>query len=462
MAGWRGVTVVSLCLAAACGTGTGGSTARLPDTSDGGESGATDGGSPGGLGSSRDGGNGSDAGTGGSDVPDGGDGGPGGGGQADGGTTPADGGTGGPLSCPSPAPADVCQTLNPPLGAPVVHRESPVPFDTGTGVSCGTGAYPASGTGVVLHPMQPQGRPPRFDFVDPAGKQIASFGDFSIATFGFDVVPQTSGFAILDGYLGGLGAYPVDILDDHSGRRGGTGGLKALELPGGGVGVFKLHPFACGEADGIEVQRFSDVGVPAQPDPTPLRCPPGFSVMAGNGSGTVLVLLAAVSGTYTGWDAFWLDADLHVLQKFTAPELAAAVNNRGAAIAALLDGSFVLRFDQQWKYRIQPNSTGVDVAPCWLSERPGTDLHVVRGRAAYALTRLTSSGCDGEVEILTPDGQTCGPVGPLGEPDGGQCDVAIGRDGTISRSAGAVGAGPGQPTECLLEFWPGALGRSGF
>jgi hypothetical protein len=456
MAGRRGVMVVCLCLVTACGTGTGGSTARFPGTVDGGESGGTDGGAPGAPGSPGDGGSASDAGTADSGVPDGG------GGGSDAGTTPPDGGTGSPLSCASPAPADVCQTLNPPLAAPVVHRESEVPSDIGNGLSCGTGAYPASGTGVVLHPMQPEGRPPRFDFVDSTGNQVASFGDFSIATFGFDVVPQTSGFAILDGYFGGLGTYPVDIVDDHAGSRGGTGGLKALELPGGGVGIFKFHPYACGEADGIEVQRFSDMGVPAQPDPTPLRCPPGFSVMAGNSSGTVLVLIAAASGTYTGWDAFWLDADLHVLQKFTTPELAAAVNNRGAAIAALLDGSFALRFDQQWKYRIQPNSTQVEAAPCWLSERPGTDLHVVRGRGAYALTRLTSSGCDGEVEIFTPDGQTCGPVGPLGESDGGQCEVAIGRDGTISRSAGAVDAGPGQPAECVLEFWSGALGASGF
>ena len=67
---------------------------------------------------------------------------------------------------------------------------------------------------------------------------------------------------------------------------------------------------------------------------------------------------------------------------------------------------------------------------------------------------------DRTVEVLTPGGQSCG-YASLGGP-AGHCDVAIGRDGTLSRSAYALDAGPEIPAECVLEFWPGAFGPAGF
>jgi hypothetical protein len=340
--------------------------------------------------------------------------------------------------------------------------ENPDPFE---GVACGSGAYPSSGTGVVLHRMEPNGRPPRLDFVDRTGAQIGTDTDFSLATIDIRVFPQATGFAIFNPYVGGIGLYPLALLDDHGSRRGSAAGYDAFELPGSGVGVFTFGENApgCGQQTRVHVQRFEDDGSPALPDPTDLGCYPltPFVVMAGSGSGNVLVLTSRDTPDGKGWDGIWLDAQLRGVGRFSTPELSAVPNDEDAAVAALLDGSFVLRFDGKWLYRIQPGASSVEPAPCWLTARPGTDVHVTRDRNAYVLVHPGVKSCDAAVELVTPQGESCGAVGPI-ESGSETCDVAIGRDGTISGSAYAADAGPGQPRACVLEFWPAALGRTDF
>jgi len=333
--------------------------------------------------------------------------------------------------------------------------------DLGDGVSCGVGAYPSSGTGVVLHRMEPDGRPPRLDYVDRTGTQIASESDFSIASFDITVISQPTGFGVLAPFQGGLGYYPLALKSDHAVGRASAHGYGVFELPGGGVGIFSFREAApgCGERTRVFVQRFEDSGAKALADPTDLGCFPQtpYVLMAGNDAGNVLVLTDRISGAYTGWDGIWLDADLRVVRRFTTPELDAAVNNKDAAVAALVDGSFVLRFDQKWQLRIQPGASTSEPAPCWLAARPGTDVQVTRDRKAYVLVRHGAASCDATLELFTPQGESCGSVGPL-ESGGDTCDVAIGRDGTISGSAYAADAGAGQPRACILKFWPAALG----
>ena len=64
------------------------------------------------------------------------------------------------------------------------------------------------------------------------------------------------------------------------------------------------------------------------------------------------------------------------------------------------------------------------------------------------------------MEVLTPEGRTCGFTAMNGTD--GRCEIAVGGDGTISKDAEAVPAGAGQPRSCVLEFWPGTLGRTGY
>ena len=375
-------------------------------------------------------------------------------------------GGGGSLVCTDPAPADVCASLAPPLGTPVVHTYAER-LDGGPGenVFCGTGAYPASGSGVVLHPVQVQGRPPSFAFVDRTGQDVASYGDFSLATTEIDVIPQATGFGILGVYEGGMGSYGVVFVDDHAAGRGGTLGARVVPLPGGGVGVIGAQwasPTCEPSQDTLlSVQRFEEGGAAALPSPTELGCydqSPDVAI-AGNAAGQVLVLASAFTGTWTGWDGYWLDRDLRLVQRFTVPELAAPSANAGLVIATLLDGSFVLRLGGTWTYRLQPGATAVEPVPCWLASRPTTELLSMRGGTAYAALHRGSEECDRVVEVLTPEGRTCGFV-PLSGTNG-QCQLAFGRDGTLSKGAVAVGSGAGQPRSCVLEFWPAALGPTG-
>jgi len=231
------------------------------------------------------------------------------------------------------------------------------------------------------------------------------------------------------------------------------------------VGVFSVREEApgCNQDTQLLVQRFDESGAPALTDPSDLGCFSQIPIfaMAGNPAGDVLVLVAPSAGSFTGWEGYWLDRDLRVLQKFTAPELAAAPNTLGTSIATLLDGSFVIRFGGQWAYRIEPGATTLEEAPCFLTQRPDTDLQVTQDGNAYALVRGYAASCDESIEVFTPAGETCGPVGPL-EGAGGKCEVALGRDGTISGSADALDAGAGQPRSCVLKFWPAALGKTEF
>jgi hypothetical protein len=375
-------------------------------------------------------------------------------------------GGGGSAVCTDPAPADVCSSLAPPLGTSVVHTYLEH-LDGGPGENgfCGTGAYPASGSGVVLHPVQLQGRPPSFAFVDRTGQDVATYGNFSLATFEFDVVPQPTGFGILGAYEGGMGSYGVVFVDDHAAQRGATLGARVAPLPDGGVGVIGTQwaSPSCEPAHDtlLSVQRFEETGSPDLASPTQLGCydqSPDVA-MAGNGAGQVLALASASTGTWKGWDGYWLDHDLRVVQRFTAPELTAPSANAELIVAALLDGSFVLRLGGTWTYRIQPGATAVEPAPCWLASRPTTELVSMRGGTAYAVLHGGSEECDRVVEVLTPEGRTCGFL-PVSGTDG-QCDLAVGRDGTLSKGAEAVGGGAGQPRNCVLEFWPAALGPPG-
>lgn len=445
--GWRAAVGALTCLLVACGQGVGRGGNGLPG-SDAGQETTGDAGGDGGGPAGADG-----AGL----PPDAG--------VVDAGTPVPDGGNPGPTICTDPAPAEVCDALAPPLGASVVHRYLEV-LDGGDGENlfCGTGTYPASGNGVVLHPVQVQGRPPSLAFVDHTGQDIATYGNFSLAIFEIRVIPTPTGFGIFAPYQGGLGAYPVALVDDHAVWRGGTQGFDVAGLPGGGVGVFSFRELAdgCDQDTRLLVQRFEERGTPALGDPTDLGCYSQVPnvVMAGNATGQVLVLVGPYNQGWTGWEGHWLDRDLGVVQKFTTPELAAAANNTDAAISALIDGSFVIRLGGQWAHRIQPGATTLEPAPCWLTSRPSTDLVAIRGGTAYAALHRGSEECDRVVEVLTPEGRTCGFTAVSGTD--GRCELAVGGDGTVSKGAEVVPAGAGQPRSCVLEFWPGALGRTGY
>jgi hypothetical protein len=401
-------------------------------------------------------------------TTDGGDGGPApdsGTGTLDGGVIP-DAGNPEPTICTEAAPGGVCVALAPPVGVPVAHQYlERLDGGPGENVFCGNGrASPASGSGVVLHPVQVQGAPPSLTFIDRSGQGLGTFGQFASDTFQLDVVAQDTGFGILDRSVSAMGSYGLVLVDDHGKDRGGPElrqGSSVAPLPGGAVALFRFQDGSTPDCPTQAfVRKYGDDGRATLPDWTDLGCYPQGepTAIAGNSSGNVLLLVA--SAGESGWDAAWLDSDLLLVARFSSPELASEPNDQEVAIAALLDGSFVLRLGGQWKYRVQPGASTLEAAPCWLTSRPVTDLVPIRGGSAYAVIHRGSEECDRAVEVLTPEGRTCGLIALDGTD--GPCDMAVGRDGTVSKSPEAVVAGTGEPRACVLEFWPAALGPSGF
>jgi hypothetical protein len=314
---------------------------------------------------------------------------------------------------------------------------------------------------VVLHPMKPEILPPRFDFIDATGAQVGTDGHFSIMTFGFQVVPQSHGFAILDGYEGGMGDYGVMLDDDRGGHRGyGPNGYALVPLAHGDVGVLEFSGLPdCGQQSHLLLHRVADDASGPAGAPTDLGCylERPVVLLAGNGSGSVLVLVPRADEDQPAWQMLWMDDALHVLQRFAVPELSgsAAVDR----IGVLIDGSFVLRIDGHWTYRILPGATSVEAAPCWLASRPGTEIVTIRAGTAYAALHAEREECDRVVEVLTAEGRTCGFTALDGA--SGPCELALGRDGTLSRSAEVINRGSGEPRTCALKYWPAALGPTG-
>lgn len=89
---------------------------------------------------------------------------------------------------------------------------------------------------------------------------------------------------------------------------------------------------------------------------------------------------------------------------------------------------------------MRPDSSP-SAAPDWLASRAGLDLHIVRGRKAYA---FTANGGGPEVEITTPSGMSCGRFSVQGS------NVSIGADGTVIAVNGNGG--------CTRSVYPGLLG----
>jgi hypothetical protein len=108
--------------------------------------------------------------------------------------------------------------------------------------------------------------------------------------------------------------------------------------------------------------------------------------------------------------------------------------------------------------------------PDWLAQRPGVDLRPIRGGTGYAAFEIPTSrpsGCS--IEVLTPEGRSCGRVdfgpsvaasdaptaGDAGSP-GASCAFAVGTDGTVIALT-SQGNEINGTTRWAWHWWPGFL-----
>jgi hypothetical protein len=111
----------------------------------------------------------------------------------------------------------------------------------------------------------------------------------------------------------------------------------------------------------------------------------------------------------------------------------------------------------QWLVTVKTGQSSAQAAPQWLTSRPSTNLAIARSGKAYAMLPLgaPNADCAQKVEILAPDGTSCGSFDAgLGS---GQCrteDLALTKDDTPIQ---LLPKDPATPSSCSWRWWPGAL-----
>lgn len=278
---------------------------------------------------------------------------------------------------------------------------------------------------------------------------------------GFWWTAQPGGFQVFSD----MGGPWLDLLGDDGGdqavRFGRVQGLAedpnggsvafTVALPDGGVSQYLVSIDAAGR------QRWS------------LPVAESFSngVIGVDTGGNTLLLLA---GTFAGpWEGRWIDPTGLPSAPFAAgPGAPAASDPR---LFPRIGGGLFLYEGANWVAAFMPASGAASAPPAWLAARPNTFLHLVRGDQAYALfpaPSWTAGSCPQWVEVVAPDGISCGVVqlppggGPLPSnpfipsSPGAPCDLEVALDGTLIQrlpiltdcddAGGACG--------CAWQFWP--------
>jgi len=117
-----------------------------------------------------------------------------------------------------------------------------------------------------------------------------------------------------------------------------------------------------------------------------------------------------------------------------------------------------------WILSIGSGATTAEPPPQWLTERPGTHLAIARAGQGYALLSigLSNTPCTQSVEVMTPDGQSCGHV-LYSARYAGVCattqDLVLTPAGTIVQKMpdDMDPASPSGMTRCTWRYWPAAL-----
>ncbi len=139
-------------------------------------------------------------------------------------------------------------------------------------------------------------------------------------------------------------------------------------------------------------------------------------------------------------------------------------------IRLLLDGRVVAFDGAAWVAAFRDGATTVEAPPSWLVSRAGKRLAVLPGGRGYALlggdldTGGSPDGTPPDVELLTPDGRSCGklavPPGPA--PAGAERLVFgyfVGQDGTLIEGSELTGPAFPMGIHCAFRWWPQVLGR---
>jgi hypothetical protein len=216
-------------------------------------------------------------------------------------------------------------------------------------------------------------------------------------------------------------------------------------------------------SSGVEVLLFDAVGQPAAP--TTVVLPDSTDVssvelprMSFDSLGNLLVGVREVSREkfystperYAGW---WVGTDGTSSARFEL--LGSRLDDAGvwlSAFVALPDGRLAVDdFDpsssqHEWRWTVS-RADGVGLAPCWLAQRPDSQVQWIRGGLGFLLS-------SDEVDIATSTGASCGSlVDVCPGCEGIYFLTRVGLDGTLSYSPDSFAP----PSPCEVDWFPGAF-----
>jgi hypothetical protein len=425
---------------------------------------------------------GADAGrTGGAGEPDGGSGVP------DGGSTAADAGTGagsdggtrsdagteadgGSLAChtePGPAASSCAELVPSSLGT---LRSYQYGLD-GLG-SCGN-PTPANSEGALVEVegnLVDSFHRDVLNFLSPSGELVATVPQDAYA----EAWPTVGGFAVQRSIRDYHNQFTSRVVwysssgQELENRLLGPSGesLRAFAVTPGGDRSAAVVTSVDGSS-GVEIHLFDALGQPAAPvtvlpDSTDVS-PAELPRIAFDSLGNLLVGMREVSREkfsstperYAGW---WVGPDGSSSARFDL--LGSRLDDAGvwlSAFVALPDGRLVVDdFDpsssqHDWRWTVS-RGDGVGLAPCWLAHRPDSRIQWIRRGRGY----LVSSGSSAtyEVDIVTSDGASCGPLDEVCPGcEGIWMSTRVGLDGTLSYSPDSYPP----PSPCEVDWFRGAF-----
>ena len=128
-----------------------------------------------------------------------------------------------------------------------------------------------------------------------------------------------------------------------------------------------------------------------------------------------------------------------------------------------IGGGLFVQKNHAWIGQLDAFATTMVDAPAWLKARPNTRLRMVYGGKAYAVlaSANSSSSCPSQqVEVLSPNGTSCG-LASFG--NGGACSWAsleIGYDGTVIQTQPTSSTGCQGGSCATWEYWPQFFGKT--
>ena len=285
--------------------------------------------------------------------------------------------------------------------------------------------------------------------------------------------PQARGFQMVHGVLAGadfMGFQVVDgtgtlVTEDGVGEMNNPWRDRVASAPDPAGGTVVAWSQKEKTSIVLKIKRYDGAGQVRLAETTVATWTssyPPVPIVGTDAKGRTLVLWDGES--FFGADSTagrWLDEQGQPLTGIFMAGIAPRMGSRSeSTLAPLIGGGLALQFEGVWSYGFESGDPRALPLPGALSKRQGR-LERVRGGKAYALLLPAVTGeCGRRVEILAPEGTSCGTL-TFGQEECEGQQLVLGAEGSVLQQQRLAHPGAdrdGNPQNgCTLKWWPGLL-----